>query len=261
MNAPSVSRVFLTGASSGIGAALARRYAVPGATIGLVARRAELLSTLAGELRSRGATAHVLPGDVSDTEGMGAAALAFLDAAGGVDLVVANAGVGIPSALDQGDAKSVARLMQINVIGVTNTIIPFIPAVIAQKSGVLVAVSSMAGHRGLPGRVAYSSSKAAVITFMDGLRMELHGTGAHAMTICPGFVKTPMTDVLDHKMPFLVDVEKAVDWMIEAIDRHDRTFTFPWQMRMLRHVMVNAPEWLLRRAAPAARRKGTIGEA
>src|SRR5262249_28324468 len=160
----------------GIGAALARRYGVSGSTLGLVARRPEPLAELAAELRGRGATVHVYPADVADTKAMGAAARAFVDAAGGADLVIANAGVGIPSTLRQGDAESVAQLMQINLIGVTNTVIPFIPSMVAARSGVLVAVSSMAGHRALPGRVAYSASKAAVITFMDGLRMELHGS-------------------------------------------------------------------------------------
>jgi short-subunit dehydrogenase len=251
-----ISRVFLTGASSGIGAALAHRYATSGSTIGLVARRRELLESVAKDLRARGATVHVYPADVADTAAMGDAARAFIGAAGGVDLVVANAGIGIKSALHEGDAASVAKLMEINVIGVTNTIVPFIPSMLAAKSGVLAAVSSMAGHRALPGRVAYSASKAAVIAFMDGLRMELHGSGVHAMTICPGFVKTPLTDVLEHKMPFLVDVDDAADWMVDAIARHERTYSFPWQMRLLKHVMVRAPEWFVRRTAPAARTRG-----
>src|SRR5689334_23106716 len=117
------SRVFLAGASSGIGAALAQRYAVPGSSIGLVARRKEALESLAGELRAKGATVYVYPADVADTAATGSAARAFLDAAGGADLVIANAGVGIPSTLGQGDAESVAALMRINVIGVTNTVI------------------------------------------------------------------------------------------------------------------------------------------
>jgi short-subunit dehydrogenase len=251
-------RVFLTGASSGIGAALARRYAVPGAVLGLVARRREVLEELARELRGKGAAVHLHPADVAETEAVGQAARAFLEAAGGVDLVVANAGVGIRSALHEGDAASVARMMQINVIGVTNTIIPFVPAMLFQKSGTLVAVGSMAGHRALPGRAAYSASKAAVTTFMDGLRMELHGSGVHAMTICPGFVRTPMTAVLDGKLPFAVGADEAAEDMVAAIARRDRTFTFPWQMRVLRPVMVSAPEWFVRRAAPRARTRGTL---
>jgi hypothetical protein len=189
-----MQRIFITGASSGLGAGLARHYAKPGATLGLVARREALLADLAGELRARGATVHLLPADVTDLPAMRAATERFLADAGGVDLVVANAGVGIRSALHEGNAEEVARLMQINVIGVTNNIVPFVPTMIEQRAGVLCAIASMAGHRAMPGRVAYSASKKAVITFMDGLRMDLHGSGAHAMTICPGFVRTPLTD-------------------------------------------------------------------
>jgi short-subunit dehydrogenase len=210
-----MQRIFLTGASSGIGAGLARHYARPGAVLGLVARRAELLESLAGELR---------------------------------------AGVGIRNALREGNAEDVARLVQINVIGVTNTVVPFVPALLAQGSGVLCAVSSVAGHRALPGRAAYSSSKRAVTTFMDGLRMDLHGTGVHAMTICPGFVRTPMTDGMKG-MLFLVELDDAVRQMAGAIEARRNTFTFPWQIRALRRVLALAPEWLLRRAAPPPRER------
>jgi short-subunit dehydrogenase len=249
-------RIFLTGASSGIGEALARRYAVPGAHLGLVARRADRLEQLAVDLRARGATVHLYPADVVDTAAMARVAGAFLDAAGGADVVIANAGIGIRSGLKDGESEPVAELMRINVIGVTNTIIPFVPAMLSAGRGVLAAVSSMAGHRALPGRAAYSASKAAVITFMDGLRMELHGTGVHAMTICPGFVRTPLTDVLDHDLPFLVEVDDAAGAMTSAIARRDTTFTFPWQMRALREVLVRAPEWVVRRVAPKARNRG-----
>jgi short-subunit dehydrogenase len=247
-----VQRIFITGASSGIGAGLARHYARAGATLGLVARRAELLDALAGELRAVGSTVHVLPADVADTAAMRAAIEAFLAAAGGADLVVANAGVGIRSALLEGNSEEVARLMQINVIGVTNTLVPFVPSMASQRSGVLCAVSSVAGHRAMPGRVAYSASKKAVTTFMDGLRMDLHGTGVHAMTICPGFVRTPLTEGMP-SMPFLVELDDAVREMVGAIDARRDTFTFPWQMNVLKEVMVRAPEWLVRRAAPRPR--------
>jgi hypothetical protein len=251
-------RIFITGASSGIGEGLARSYAAPGVSLGLVARRAEVLATLAGELRERGATAHVHAVDVADTAGMKRAAGEFIAAAGGVDVVVANAGVGIRNALLEGNSEDVARLMQVNVVGVTNTIVPFVPAMVAAKAGVLVAVSSMAGHRALPGRAAYSASKAAVITFMDGLRMDLHGTGVHAMTICPGFVKTPMLGGLDGKLPFLVELDDAIRQIRAAIDGRRRTFTFPWQMNLMRHVLTRAPEWVVRKSAPKPRKRGTL---
>jgi short-subunit dehydrogenase len=127
---------------------------------------------------------------------------------------------------------------------------------VKRGQGNLVAVSSMAGHRALPGRAAYSASKAAVTTFMDGLRMDLHGTGVHAMTICPGFVKTPLTSVLPTKLPFLVELDDAIAQMSRAIDARADTFTFPWQMRALVPVFRHAPEALVRRLAPAARTRG-----
>lgn len=250
-------RVFLTGASSGIGAGLVRHYAAPGATLGLVARRAALLDELAAELRRAGAVVHVLPADVGDTAAMRAATLRFIAAAGGIDLVVANAGVGIRSALHEGNAEDVARLLQINVVGVTNTIVPFVPKMIEQHSGVLCAVSSVAGHRALPGRAAYSASKKAVTTFMDGLRMDLHGSGVHAMTLCPGFVRTPMTDGMQGMM-FLVELEDAVRLMSDAIAQQRDTYTFPWQMNVLKEVMARAPEWLVRRLAPKPRDRSTL---
>lgn len=252
-----MQRIFVTGASSGIGAGLARHYARPGATLGLVARRAARLEAVARDVRAAGAEAHVYAADVADTDAMQAAIAAFLAAAGGADLVVANAGVGIRNALHEGEAAEVARLLQINVIGVTNTVIPFVPAMLRQGSGVLCAISSVAGHRALPGRVAYSASKKAVTTFMDGLRMDLHGSGVHAMTVCPGFVRTPLTEGVK-AMPFLVELDDAVRAIAGAIAARRRTCTFPWQMSLLKEAMIRAPEWLLRRAAPRPRERSHL---
>jgi len=250
-------KVFITGASSGIGAQLARHYGIAGAELGLVARRSELLEALATELRQRGAKVFVYTADVIDPAAMHRAIDDFVARAGGADCVIANAGIGIKDSLREGDSESVARLMSVNVVGVTNTIVPFIPTMLRQNSGALVAMSSMAGHRGLPGRAAYSASKAAIITFMDALRMQLADTNVHAMTLCPGFIETPMTASLDNRLPFLLGVEEAVRLMTHAIERHEKTYTLPWQMNLLRHVMVNAPEWLLRRLAPPPRRESS----
>lgn len=247
-------RVFITGASSGIGEALARHYASAGARLGLVARRGELLEALGTELRQRGAEVFVYAADVSDPAAMRGAIDDFVARAGGADCVIANAGIGIGDTLREGNSESVARLMNVNVVGVTNTIVPFIPVMLRQNSGTLVAMSSVAGHRGLPGRAAYSASKAAVITFMDALRMQLVGTNVHAMTLCPGFVQTPLVAGLDHKLPFLLGVNEAVRLMTLAIERRKKTYTLPWQMNLVRHVAVNAPEWLVRRLAPPPRR-------
>ena len=247
--------VFITGASSGLGEGLARHYAEPGAIIGLCARRAALLAELAKEIEAKGARAIVYAVDVSDTEGMQQAAAEFIAACGRVDLVIANAGIGIPHGTLQGESEPIAKLMRVNVIGVTNTVVPFVPAMVTQGSGVLVAIGSMAGHRGLPGRAAYSSSKAAARVFMDALRLDLHGTGVHAMTLCPGFVRTPLTAVLDNKLPFLIDCEEAVDIMVAAIAARKKTFSFPWQMRLMSVLTKHGPESLIRKLAPAARTK------
>lgn len=249
-------RVFITGASTGLGRGLALHYAKPGAVLGLVARRRELLDELRAECEQRGASAHVYAQDVADTAGMGRAIDEFLQAAGGADLVIANAGVGIKSALLEGRADEVAWLMGINVVGVTNTIVPFVPALVRQGSGTLVAIGSVAGHRAIPGRAAYSASKACVKTFMDGLRMDLVGTGVHAMTLMPGFVETPLT-AHNPEMMFVLDVDTAVAEMTGAIAKARGTFTFPWQMRILSGVMKVAPEALLRKVAPKPRTKSS----
>jgi short-subunit dehydrogenase len=246
------SRVFLTGASSGLGEALALHHARPGASVGLVARRRELLETLAESIAARGARAHVYAGDVRDTAFMAESARRFVAEAGGVDLVVANAGIAIADDTRGGDASRIASLMQVNVIGVTNTVIPFVPAMLTQGHGVLAAVASFAGHLALPGRSAYSASKAAVITFMDGLRMDLHGTGVHAMTLCPGFVATPLTQGIRGGV-FMISTDEAVAEMSSAIEARRGTFTFPWQVRLLSRVAPFAPESLVRRLAPPPR--------
>jgi short-subunit dehydrogenase len=250
-------RVFITGASSGIGEALARKYAQAGAELGLLARRAEALENIAQELRGRGAVAHVYATDVTDARAARHAVDDFLARAGGADRVIANAGMGIADSLGDGDSESVARWMQVNVIGVTNVIVPFLPALLRQGSGTLVAVGSVAGYRGLPGRAAYSASKAAIRTFMDALRMQLVGTNVHAMTLCPGFVRTPMTARLGSRLPFLLEVEEAASLMVRAVEARKKTYTLPWQMNLLRHVLSNAPEWFVRRVAPPPHRRGT----
>ncbi len=179
----------------------------------------------------------------------------FIAVCGKVDLVIANAGIGIPHRTLQGESESIAKLMRVNVIGVTNTVVPFVPAMLKQGSGTLVAVSSIAGHRGLPGRAAYSASKAAARTFMDALRLDLHGTGVHAMTLCPGFVHTPLTATLNGKLPFAISCEEAVALMSSAIAARKRTYSFPWQMRILGFIMRHGSESMVRKLSPAARTK------
>jgi short-subunit dehydrogenase len=251
-----IRRLFVTGASTGLGRGLADHYAREGAHLGLVARRESLLRDLDKQWTARGARVEVYPGDVSDTEFMARSAAEFVGAAGGVDLVFANAGVGIANRVLEGESREIAWLLRVNAIGVTNTVVPFVPHMVEQGSGVLCAVSSAAGHRPLPGRAAYSASKACVTTFMSGLRMDLHGTGVHAMSLCPGFVDTALTKD-NPSMMFVIDVPRAVQYMVGAIEARKRTYTFPWQMNLLKELMVRAPESLIRRLAPAPRTRSS----
>jgi short-subunit dehydrogenase len=178
----------------------------------------------------------------------------YLAEAGGIELVIANAGIGASESLRTADPESVALLLRTNVIGVTNTLLPFLPSMLAQRSGTLVAVGSVAGYRGLPTGPHYCASKAALLRLMEGLRMDLAGTGVHAMTLCPGFVRTEMSDASRYHRPFLLELEAALPLMMRAIERRRATYTFPWQMRLLSEVMRAAPEWLLRRALLELRR-------
>jgi short-subunit dehydrogenase len=246
-------KVFITGASSGLGEGMALHYAQAGAVVGLCARRAPMLAELARAIEGRGARALVYAADVADTAEMTRVATDFVANAGGVDLVIANAGIGIPNETLAGRAEPIAQLMRVNVIGVTNTIVPFVPAMVQRGAGTLAAVSSVAAFRGLPGRAAYSASKAAVLTFMDGLRLDLHGHGVHAMTLCPGFVRTPMTAPLAGKLPFAIDRDEAVTEMVRAIERRASTYVFPWQVRALSRVLEVGPEWLVERLSPPGR--------
>src|SRR5690606_8308972 len=136
-----------------------------------------------------------------NTEEMEKTSDQFFETAGGCDLVIANAGIGEGRNDLRCDSRAAAEVMQINVIGLTNTLLPWVDRMTAQRSGTLVGMASVAGYRAVPGSLSYSASKAAVMTFMEGLQMELDGTGVHAMAICPGFVRTPLTDKNDFKMP------------------------------------------------------------
>lgn len=245
-----MKRVFITGASSGLGRGLALLYAEPGATLGLVGRREDALKNLAAEVEQKGARAHCYPVDVRNTEEMEQTSEQFFETAGGCDLVIANAGVGEGRKDVRCDSRAAAEVMQINVIGLTNTLLPWVDRMRAQRSGILVGMASVAGYRAIPGSLSYSASKAAVMTFMEGLQMELEGTGVHAMTICPGFIRTPLTDKNEFSMPFLMECDEACQMMKSAIDSRRRRYTFPFPMLLAAQVLRIAPQWVLKRTSP-----------
>jgi short-subunit dehydrogenase len=230
----------VTGASSGIGWELARQLAAGGCKVGLVARREEPLRELHRLISGKGGTAAVAAADVGDREQVEAAFRTCREQLGPVDLVIANAGVGKETYLDPVNIADVENMIRINLLGVVYTLSAALPEMLARKSGHLVAISSLAGYRGLPGESAYCASKAAVNSYLDGLRIHLRGTGIRATTVCPGFVKTPMTAANKFHMPGLLDAETAAYRIIRAIRAGTKVYNFPWHV----HLMVKLTRWL-----------------
>ena len=246
-------RVFLTGASSGIGEALARHYASRGATLGLTARRADLLSALAGSLGEKVSTYTV---DVRDREAMRLAAEDFIARHGVPDLVIGNAGIAHGTLTAEGaDAEVFKDILETNVVGLVHTFSPFVEAMRARRSGSLVGIASVAGFRGLPGSGAYSASKAAAITYLESLRVELHGTGVRVTTVCPGYIATPMTGSNPYRMPFIISAEDFARRFARAVDARKSFAVIPWQMAIVGRVMKLLPNWLYDRLFARAPRK------
>lgn len=250
-------RVFLTGASSGIGAALARHYAARGAELGLVARRSEALRELAAELeKTHGSRCHCYAVDVTDAAAMAAAAQDFLAQAGVPDIVVANAGISVGTLTEESeDLPAFARVFGVNVLGVVHTFAPFIGPMRAAGRGRLAGIASVAGIRGLPGAGAYSASKAAVIACLESLRVELRDSGVKVVTIAPGYVETPMTAVNEYSMPFLLPVDEAVRRLSRVIDAGKSFAVVPWQMGIVARLMRLLPNAVYDRLAAKAGRK------
>ncbi|MGV7208435.1 SDR family oxidoreductase [Oxalobacteraceae bacterium A2-2] len=224
-------RVFITGASSGLGAAMAACYAAQGATLGLLARRGEVLQELIAALphpeRHR---AYAV--DVRDHAAIAAAAQDFLEHAGGVDVVIANAGISAGTLTEHSEDLAVFEaIIATNVLATAATFAPFIASMRAQRGqGRLVGIGSVAGIRGLPGAEAYSASKAAVISYCESLRLELKPYGIKVVTICPGYIDTPMTRHNPYPMPFLMPAERFAKTALRTIAAGSSYAVIPWQM-------------------------------
>ncbi len=246
-------RVVITGASSGLGEALARCYARADSTLGLIARRQGALEVLAAKLPGHCAT---YPLDVSDVAALERAAMDFVDRFGPPDLVIANAGVSVGTHGDElPEVAKLRRVLDVNTAGLAATLAVFAPSMRAAGRGTLVGVASVAGFRGLPGAGAYSASKAAAITWLESLRSELRGSGLHVVTICPGYVDTPMTQVNRYPMPFLLSADEAARRTARAIAARRRLAVIPWQMSMISLLLRALPGWLYDRLAARAPRK------
>jgi short-subunit dehydrogenase len=245
MSAPGQSLVFITGASSGIGQALALRYHQAGYRLALVARRGEAMQTWALELGLSPDSYAVYSADVADTESIVAAAQSCIARQGLPDIVIANAGIsiGIDSARRE-DINAMAQVFSTNNIGLAASFHPFIEAMGVRGSGRLVGIASVAGIRGLPGHAAYCASKAAVISYCEALRGELRGTGVQVITIAPGYVDTPLTRKNRYPMPFLMPASGFADQAYKAIAAGDSYRVIPWQMGLVSKLMRLIPNAL-----------------
>ena len=238
----SALKVFITGASSGIGQALAEHYAKEGAIIGLAARRQDRLNTLQDSLTTE---TIIYALDVRDAGALEAAALDFIARFGAPDIVIANAGVSAGTLTEnKEDIDTFKGVIDINLLGMVHTFQPFIASMKHAGKGSLVGIASVAGIRGLPGAGAYSASKAAVISYLESLRIELSLDGINVTTIAPGYIKTPMTDINEYPMPFLMASEVAAKKFASAIAKNKRFIVIPWQMGWVARFMRFLPPWL-----------------
>lgn len=236
-------RVFLTGASSGLGRALALEYARrdPRLTIGLVARRGDALRELAAMLPLATAVPYAV--DVTDRLALDGAARDFCARFGAPDLVIANAGINGPTYTGvPGDAADFERILRTNVVAMFDTFAPFVEAMRARGSGSLAGIASVAGIRGFPSLGGYCASKAAVIAYLESLRLELRGSGVQVSTIVPGYVRTPMTAPNPYRMPFLIDADVFARRAAEAIGRGRPFAVVPWQMGWVARLLRVLPD-------------------
>ena len=240
-----MNRVFITGASSGIGAALAREYAAQGATLGLVARRADVLEALRASLPHSGRHT-IYPLDVTDHAALAAAAQDFIARHGGADTVIASAGVSAGTLTEHPEDQQVFdAIMRINVSATVATFAPFIATMKTQSTPRrLVGIGSVAGIRGLPGAGAYSASKAAILSYCESLRLELRASGIKVVTIAPGYIATPMTEKNSYPMPFLMPADRFARATVRAIAAGTSYRVIPWQMGVVAKLLRAAPNWL-----------------
>lgn len=245
----------VTGASTGIGRALAVALAGDGVRVGVLARRKELLDDLVSEVRGSGGVIAAEPADVTDRAGL-AEAVKKLEAVNGpTDLMIANAGVGLPSGADPLNVPGVEVMTAVNFLGVVYAFDTVLPGMLQRGRGHLVAISSLAAYKGLPGSAGYSATKAAVNNYCEGLRIELRSRGVAVTTVCPGFIDTPMTKVNRFPMPFLMTADEAARRIMRAVRRRKKVFDFPWPMRLLMRVARWAPDWFIARGVTGDRRK------
>ncbi len=246
--------VFLTGASSGIGEGLAVALANRGAVLGLAARRKEMLDDLAERCREAGGTARVFPLDVTDEQAVDEAADELRSEFGHVDILIANAGIGGNDEETRSyNPQAVKKVIDTNLLGAVNAVHAVVPQMVERGSGHIVAISSLAGFRGLPKSAAYSASKAGMTAFLERVRLDEKHKGVDVTIIQPGFIKTPLTSGRANKMPFLMELDDAIPLFIKAIEKKKRFAAFPWQLATIVRAGKFMPSWMYDRFAGRAR--------
>jgi short-subunit dehydrogenase len=239
-----MKHALITGASSGIGAALAKELGRRGYAVGLVARRVERLEELASELRASGVTCAWAAADVTDREATQGAFARLEDELGPLDVMVANAGIGGQLDPTQWKHEPIRAVMEVNFFGAVHAAEAAVPGMLERGRGTLVVISSVAASRGLPGAGPYSASKAAISSLWESLRVSLRPRGIRCVTINPGFIESELTARNDFDMPFIIPAEPAARSMVDSIERQDRESSVPWVWGPIRWLMVRVPNWL-----------------
>ncbi|PZP32454.1 MAG: short-chain dehydrogenase [Roseateles depolymerans] len=248
--------VFITGASSGIGQALALRYYRDGARLALLARRTAEIERWAAEQGLAPERYRVYGADVADSAALLRAGQDCLATQGLPDVVIANAGISIGmDTAEFGDLDVMSRTFATNNVGLAATFHPFLAAMQARGAGTLVGIASVAAIRGLPGHGAYCASKAAVVAYCESLRGECRGSGVHVVTLLPGYIATPLTSKNRYNMPFLMPVEAFADRAVRAIQAQDSYRVIPWQMGLLAKLLRLLPNPLYDRLLAGRPRK------
>jgi NAD(P)-dependent dehydrogenase (short-subunit alcohol dehydrogenase family) len=249
--------VLITGAGSGIGRQMALALAGEGALVGALDLKPDGLATLAAELSGRQFATAV--GDVTDRDSLYPAVRELERRLGPTDLLIANAGIGAATGADPYNAEGIEAQVRVNLIGVSNSIGAVLPGMIERRRGQLVAISSLASYRGLPRMAGYCASKAGVSALMEALRVELRPLGIATTTVCPGWVRTPLTENIDVPHPFLMDPREAVGHILGAVRLRRAFFAFPGpsvrRVRLLRWLPAGASDWLVRRMMAAFAKK------
>lgn len=254
--------VFITGASSGIGQALAASFYDAGYRLALVARRTEEIESWASARRLSPDRYRVYGADVAQTDSIVAAGNACIERQGLPDVVIANAGISV--GIDTGEREDIdvmARTFATNNVGLMATFHPFMRAMVRRGSGRLVGIGSVASIRGLPGHGAYCASKAGVVAYCESLRGELHKSGVKVVTLCPGYIDTPLTQGNRYGMPFLMKAEDFAAQALRAIEAGTSYRVIPWQMGVVAKIMRMLPNAVLDRVVQGRERKKRSGEA